>query len=268
MRILFSWPSVLLAVLVLLLATSCSSGASTLTAPSDPDQSLVLVMYGDSLLTFPEPDQGAIDAYTDMLEEDLGADVNVRMPMADYGYPPYVVDKLASDRGQSELAGADIVIIESPIDAMALAVLTAAGLEGMDPSACGGDDHQQCLRDSLAEYKEDVEEIFSLLAEAVDPSETLIRAIDVYAIFVQEQLAADTLQVTNPHWQEAQEFFAETAAKYGIPTAQVFDEFMGPDGTDDPQDRGLIASDKLHPSEAGALLLAELIYDLGYDLAD
>ncbi len=99
----------------------------------------------------------------------------------------------------------------------------------------GGDDDQQCLRDSLAEYEDCVEEIFSLLTEAVDPSESLIRGVDVYAIFVGDQIAADTLPVTNPYWLEAQEFLAETAAKYGIPTAQVFDEFMGPDGTEDSQ---------------------------------
>ncbi|MFV1962425.1 MAG: hypothetical protein ACC658_11405 [Acidimicrobiia bacterium] len=253
---------------VALIASSCSSGASTLTAPADADQPLVLVMYGDSLLTFPEPDRGAIDVYAGMLEEDLGASVNVEAPMADYGYPPYVVDDLTSDRTQSILAGADVVIVESPNDSLAFAVLAVSGLEGMDPEVCGGDDHQQCLTDALAEYKDSVEEVFLLLTEAVDPSETLIRAVDVYAIAVADQLAAGTLEMTNPYWQEAQEFFAETAAKYGIPTAQVFDEFMGPHGTDDPQDRGLIATDKVHPTEAGALLIAELIHDLGYDLAN
>ncbi len=258
----------LLTVLVLLLATSCSSGSSSLTAPSDSDQSLVLVMYGDSLLTFPEPDRGAIDVYAGMLEEDLGASVNVQTPMADYGYPPYVVDDLTTDRAQSNLAGADVVIIESPIDSLAFAVMAASGFEGMDPDVCGGDDQQQCLRDSLAEYKDSVEGIFSLLMEAVDPSETLIRAVDVYPIVVEDQLAAGTLEMTNPYWVEAQEFFAETAAEYGIPTAQLFDEFMGTNGTDDPQDRGLIATDKVHPTEAGALLVAELIHDLGYDFAD
>ena len=74
--------------------------------------------------------------------------------------------------------------------------------------------------------------------------------------------------MTNPYWHEAQEFFAETAATYGIPTAQVFAEFAGLDGTNDPRDRRLIGSDGVHPSEAGALLIGELIHDLGYDFAD
>lgn len=109
----------LLTVLVLLLATSCSSGSSSLTAPGDSDESLMIVTYGDSLLTYPAANQGAIDAYAGMLEDDLGVTVDVQMPMYDYAYSPYVVDDLKSDRAQSDLAEADVVIIESPIDAMA-----------------------------------------------------------------------------------------------------------------------------------------------------
>ncbi len=258
----------LLTVLVLLLATSCSSGSSSLTAPSDPDQWVELVIYGDSLLTFPEPNRGAIDGYIDMLEEDFGVPVYVDRPMGMYGPSSRIVDNLKSDRAQSELEKADIVIIESPVAELTFFIATALGLAELDVEpVCEGDDQQQCSSDVLAEYKDGVEEMFSLLTEAVDPSETLIRAVDGYPFLVADQIAADTLQVTNPYWQEAQEFFAETAAKYGIPTARVFAEFMGPDGTDDPTDRGLIGPDKVHPSEAGALLIAELIYDLGYDFA-
>lgn len=257
-----------LTLVVLLLATSCSSGSSSLTAPSDSDGPLVLVLYGDSLLTFPH-NEGAIVAYTEMLEDDFGVHVNMRLAgMGGCCSPPVIAEYLTSERAKSELERADVVIIESPVSGLAYWVVTAAGLEGFDPADCGGDDNQQCLRDSLAEYKENVEEIFSLLTEAVDPSETLIRGVDAYAFFVEDQLAAGTLQMTNPYWQEAQEFFAETAANYGIPTAQVFAEFNGPDGTDNPQDRGLLATDRVHPSEAGVLLIADLIHDLGYDYAN
>ena len=148
------------------------------------------------------------------------------------------------------------------------AVVVASGLFGSNPADCGGDDDQQCPRDALADFKDSVEASFSLLTETVDPSETLIGAVDYPAPFVEDQLVAGTLAVTNPYVQEAQEFFTATAAEYGIPTAQVFDEFMGPDGTGDPYVKGLLASDRLHPSEAGALLVAELIHDLGYDFAD
>ena len=266
----YSLPFVVpLTLVVLLLASSCSSGSSTLTAPEDPDQPLVLWLYGDSLLWFPNLGQGgAIDLYTDMVEEDLGGRVSLRRPPSPYGFATVLVDYLSSDQGQRDLAGADMILIESPLVELLNAVIVAAGLFEMNPADCGGDDHQQCLRDALAGFKDSVETSFAILTETVDPSETLIRAVGGYAPFVTEQIVAGTLAMTNPYWQEAQEFFAETAADYGIPTARVFDEFNGPDGTNDPQDRGLIAADGLHPSEAGRLLIAETIHDLGYDFAN
>jgi hypothetical protein len=260
--------------LVVLLLPACSdSGSSTLTAPEDPDQPLVLWMYGDSLLWFPNLGQGgAIDLYMDMVEQDLGARVSLRRPPSfdgfPYGFAALLPDYLSSDQGQRDLAGADMILIESPVVELLNAVIVAAGLFERNPADCGGDDDQQCLRDALAGFKDSVETSFALLTETVDPSETLIRAVGCYAPFVTDQTVAGTLAMTTPYWQEAQEFFVETAAEYGIPTAQVFDEFDGPDGTDDPQDRGLIAVDGLHPSEAGALLIAETIHDLGYDFAN
>jgi len=252
-----------LTVLGLLLASGCSSGSSSLTAPTDSERPLILVLYGDSMLTFP-PNRGAIHTYIEMLEEDLGVHVNMQMPgMGPCCSPPVIAEYLTSDQAKSELEGADVVIIESPVSGLAYWVATVAGFEGLDPADCGGDDNQQCLRDSLAEYKDGVAEIFSLLTATVDPSETLIRAVDAYYLPF-----GDASQVTNPYWQEAQEFFAETAAEYGIPTASMFAAFNGPDGTDNPQDRGLIGTDGVHPSEAGAVLIAELIHDLGYDFAN
>lgn len=258
-----------LALAVMLLPACSDSGSSTLTAPKDPDQPLVLLMYGDSLMWFPNLGQGgAIDLYTDMVEEDLGARVSLRRPPSPYGSATMLVDYLSSDQSQTDLANADMIIFESPVVELLNAVIIAAGLLETNPADCGGDDHQQCLRDALAEFKDSIETSFSLLTETVDPSETLIRAVGAYAPFVEEQVVAGTLAMTNPYWQEAQEFFTATAAEYGIPTAQLYDEFMGPGGIDDPQASGLIAPDKLHPSEAGALLIAETIHDLGYDLAN
>ncbi len=122
--------------------------------------------------------------------------------------------------------------------------------------------------DISAQTCHNVEAISAALTAAVDPSETLIRAVDVYVPFVEDQLASGTLEITSPYWQEAQEFFAETAAAYGIPVARLFDEFMGPGGIDDPQTRGLVRSDQMHPTEGGVRLIADLIGDLGYDLVD
>ena len=120
-----------------------------------------------------------------MLGEDFGVHANKQLAgMGLCCSPPVIAEYLMTERAKSELERADVVIIESPVSGRAYWVVTAAGLEGFNPADCEGDDHQQCLRDSLAEYKENAEEIFSLLTEAVHPSETLIRGVDAYAFFM------------------------------------------------------------------------------------
>ena len=85
---------------------------------------------------------------------------------------------------------------------------------------------------------------------------------------VEDTPASGTLHIVNPYLQETQEYLEVTAAKHGIPVAQVYDEFMGPDGTNDPQDRGLVMTDGRHPTKEGAQLIAEMLHDLGYDDAN
>ena len=64
--------------------------------------------------------------------------------------------------------------------------------------------------------------------------------------------------------QAGMDYVEESAARYGIPVAQVYDAFMGPDGTDDPYLKGLLDDDQLHPNAAGAALMADLLDQFGY----
>ena len=95
----------------------------------------------------------------------------------------------------------------------------------------------------------------------------LTAAIDAYTLHVKDQHESGTLHITNPHVRETGDFLHDAAAEYGIPFAKVYDEFMGPDGTDNPQDRGLVMPDQRHPTPAGVQLIAEMLHDLGYDPA-
>ena len=272
-----------LAVAVLLLAASCSSGttdtthtvttattaASTTTAASD-EEPLVLVAFGDSVISYPNPDSGsgAIGAYANMLEKEFGVPVEVRNRASFGSSPTDLIKALDSERLRKELAEADVVLLEIPQGDTNPAFPTATGWQGLDPAGCGGDDNLQCLRDYVTENKASVEAIFSALTAVCDPSTTLIRALDVYMLHVEDALASGILHITNPYFVETQEYLEETAARYGIPVAQVYDEFMGPDGTDDPQDRGLVMTDQRHTTEEGAQLIAEMLHDLGYDYSD
>lgn len=69
------------------------------------------------------------------------------------------------------------------------------------------------------------------------------------------------------YWKAGEEYLEQVAAEYGIPVAQVFDAFHGPDGTSIPCDQGLLQADCLHPAPDGYLLMATLLHDLGYEPA-
>ena len=78
------------------------------------------------------------------------------------------------------------------------------------------------------------------------------------------KLETGTLDISNPYWKAGMDYVEESAARYGIPVAQVYDEFMGAGGTDDPYVKGLLLDDQLHPNADGAALIADLLDQLGY----
>ncbi len=246
--------------------TSETIRAATMMAIGDDGRSLVLMAYGDSLTSYPTADLGVIGAYAGMLEDEFRVSVEVQNRTVLGISATELLRSLASERARTDQIEADVILLAIPTSGWEESLQTVAGFGGRDPADCGGDDNQQCLRDSLSEYRSDVRAILSVLTANLDPSETLIRVLDVYQLHVDDQIASDTLQITNPYWRDAQEFLEETAAGYGIPVAQVYDEFMGPDGSDNPQDRGLVKADQLHPTEAGKLLMAEMLHGLGYGL--
>jgi lysophospholipase L1-like esterase len=249
-------------------AVTTTTAAPTTTAETG-EEPLVLVAFGDSVISDPSAEAGVIGLYAGMLEEEFGVPVDLRNYSVWGSSPTDLLNALDTYQLQEDLEEADVVLLEIPQGDTNPPFPTATGWHGMDPADCGGDDNQQCLRDYVTQNKEDVGMFLWLLTSGRDDgSVPLIRALDVYMLHVEDSLASGTPHIVNPYLQETQEYLEEAAATYGIPVAQVYDEFMGPDGTNDPQDRGLVKSDQRHPTQAGAQLIAEMLHDLGYDLAN
>ncbi|MEN8235803.1 MAG: hypothetical protein ABFR89_12885 [Actinomycetota bacterium] len=247
-------------------ATSSTTTTPTTAAESSEDP-LVLVAFGDSLINHANADLPLIGVYADMLEEEFGVPLDVRDFSRWSSSPTDLLTALDTERVQTGLSEADVVLLEIPQAEQAI-FMTATGWQGRDPADCGGDDNQQCLRDYVTANKASVEEIFARITAICDPAETLIRSLTMYQMDVEARKPEDALDVTIPYFTEAQENLEVIAAGYGIPVADVYHEFMGPDGTNDPRDRELLLVDQRHPSEKGAKLIAGMLDDLGYDYAD
>ncbi len=242
-------------------------GTSALQVEEGP---LVYVPMGNSLTFFPMSGSDNFNArYAAMLEADFGVDVEVRPHTVGGQRTDDFLEQLRTDdRLREDLGEADVVTLLIPNDEWAEPFSTAAGAEGRDPSDCGGEDHQQCLRDVIDSYKQQVDQIFDELTAIVDPAETLIRVQDFYQ-FMTNVMTPEAFDLTYPYWREGQEYVEQVAGQHGIPVAQVFDDFMGTDGLYiDLVADGLVGPDGLHPTAEGAGRMATLVHDLGYDLAD
>ncbi len=245
-------------------AATTTTTAPTTTVASD-EEAMVIVGFGDSVMNTPKPSVAVLRVYADMVGEEFGVPVDVRDYAQGASKPTQLITTLDSEMVQASLEEADVVLVEIPQRDVQWPFRTAVGWGGS--GECGGDDNQQCLRDYVTENKASVEEIFAKITSICDPSDTLIRTFTMFQMDVEMRKAEDALDITIPYFEEAQENLEVIAAGYGIPVADVYREFMGPDGTNNPRDRELLI-DQRHPSEDGARLIAEMLDDLGYDPAN
>ena len=228
---------------------------------------IVYVPMGNSLTFTPSPNT-LIERYTAMLEEDFGVDVELRShTVGGQRTDDFLAQLRTNDSLREDLGDADVVTLLIPNEEWSEPFQTAVGAGGRDPSECGGDDNQQCLRDVISSYKQHVDQIFDELTAIVDPAVTLIRVQDFYQ-FGTNQMTPEAFDITYPYWREGQEYVEQVAGQYGLAVAQVFDDFMGTDGLYiDLVADGLVDPDGMHPTADGAERMATLMHDLGYNLA-
>ncbi|MGD2043355.1 MAG: hypothetical protein PVJ28_06855 [Acidimicrobiia bacterium] len=249
--------------------TAAASSDSTVpaVAPSTTQTIQDVVVYvamGDSLGNTPDQPEGVMWQYAEKLEEHFGTEVDLRNRVVGGIHSTEMLDRLRTNESlRADLAEADVVTTDIPIAWFVEPLKTVSGWQGVDPADCGGDDGEQCLRDALESYKADTDAIIDEIVAICD-DDTLIRLYDNFMINTGYKLETGTLGISNPYWKAGMDYVEESAARYGIPVAQVYDEFMGPEGTDDPYLKGILGEDQLHPNAEGAALIADLLDGLGY----
>ena len=244
-------------------STTTTTDSPSSTAPIG-DEAVVYVAMGDSMAFTPPSPDGLIYRYADMLAAHFGAEVDLRNRAVGSIHSTTMLELLrTNERLRADLAEADAVTTDIPINVWIEPLKTVGGWQGRDPAECGGDDSQQCLRDALETYKADTDAIIDEIVAICD-DDVLIRLYDVYMINTGYKLETDTLQISNPYWKAGMDYVEESAARYGIPVAHVYDAFMGHNGTDDPYVKGLLDDDQLHPNAEGAALMADLLDEFGY----
>ena len=125
---------------------------------------------------------------------------------------------------------------------------------------CGGEDNRDCLRDALESSRMNYDAIIAELLTLCS-SKTIIRTMTYYYGSLEDYGFDGDLR---PFYEPLNDHIIQTAAENNIPVALVHLAFNGPDGDEDPADKGYLADDGLHPSEVGAAVIADLHRELGY----
>jgi hypothetical protein len=247
-----------MSLIILVSLAACNPTELAATAPVEPEEWLY-VIFGDSISPFyPE-------MLRDKIEEDLNGAVTITINNRWVGgqTSSELLESIKTiERYREDIRDADLITFYIPFGGFPDAMMTYES-----GGVCGGEDNQDCLRDSLAIYKADTTAIFAEIVSLRSPSEAMIRVHDMYQFRTTQFQEGGTFDVFNHYWREANAHVHATAEKYDIPVANVYDAFMGEDGRQPPEENGLVESDMTHPTQQGNQLIADLLFELGYELS-
>jgi len=130
---------------------------------------------------------------------------------------------------------------------------------------CGGADNQDCIRGALTSFRANYDAIIAEILTLRSTDDTIIRTMDYFLPVVNEYKKLGVYEDVKTHWEAFNEHIAQAASEHNIPVARVYLALNGPNGDEDPADKGYIASDGRHLSEAGHALVAEVHRELGYE---
>lgn len=216
------------------------------------------VAWGDSTMF------ALVPRYAAILEQDLGVKVRIHNWTAGSQNSSDFLQVLRTNESlRQDIREADALTFIIPTNVFQNPMTTF--IYG-SPTGCGGTDNQDCLRKALEVYKTDTDAIIAEVVSLRSPSEALIRMRDNYLFMVKDTKAHGRFEVVTKYWREANKHVIQVATKYHIPVVRSYEAFGGPNGDEDPVDKGYV-SDGIHPTEEGADLMAELFRKLGYEYA-
>lgn len=245
---------------VLTLAAGCTGSPS----PSEEPEGLAAlpeavdhVALGDSIAAGAGSSTNYVDEFAARVETELDRDVAVTNLARSGWTSADLLEALRTDPGtRKAVADADLVTWNVGGNDLLYA------LDEIDTTT-GQVGDLKPVRTAVETLKTHWDEIVAELVELRRDDTVVLRTTDVYHPFVAEHREAGLFDTLAPFLDEVNAHIADTEGRHGIRVAGVHEAFNGPEGTADPASEGLLASDGLHPSEAGHRLIAELLVEQG-----
>ena len=264
---------ILVALLVLTSMAGCGEEQPTgeeeqTTTTTTTTDSLNYVAFGDSLATGYGATRGYVYRYAALLGADTGKKVNV--------------DNLGVNGLTSGQLRTIVENDQEATDAIERSEIITINIGANDllqarlhykTGYCGGVDDQDCLRQTVADFRANWDAILAYVTALRSPDSTIIRVADFYNPFVNLDGAtvswpsngANDSVVFEKYLEQVNAHIAKSADSYGIPHSRIHEAFNGPDGGEDPNDKGYMYPDGIHPNDVGYAVIALQLRELGYE---
>ncbi len=206
----------------------------------------------------------AVDAYAAGIERDLGVDVT------NHGYwlggytSDQVLDIIQSDEVlRAALSSADVIVFEVPIGE----VRSECPFDNVEwhPLPGTATEWRSCTARTAARNTANAGRIIDAIVALRSPADALILASNLWEMGYRDLLARGIEPQMHDMFTAANAGVEAAAASHGIPVADAWTAFMGPDGRTDPVATGDLLDDMTHLTPQGAAKLAALWRGLGYE---
>lgn len=217
------------------------------------------VALGDSLATGFGARKGYVPRYKDYVQTDTGASVKLNN-LGQNGWTSTDLLNALKTNGtfQKAVSGAEVLTWDIGGNDL------RAARDQYKQGTCGGSDNQDCLRATVATFKSNWDGIIAEILARRTTANTIIRTMDIYNAYVNEDKADGSFTVLKGYLDDVNAYIGSTAGGNGIPYAKVYEAFNGPNGDQDPEDKGYLSLDGLHPNDKGHKVIADLFRGLGY----
>jgi lysophospholipase L1-like esterase len=231
-------------------------GTCATTAPEAPESDVETwdyVVLGNSVGAWWAEDYG------DLVESDLG----VKLVYRNHWAPGQMVWELLRDIRVDETLQADI----KEAELITIGVGCSDMFWEIESYVDSGLVNQGGMSKKLERFRETYDTMLTELLAFTSPTDTIIRTMDFYYPYVRRDQERGIYDETKRWWHQFNECIVDTARKHGIPAARVFEAYNGPDGNDDPREKGYLYPDDRHSSDEGMKVIAREFQKLGYQHA-
>ena len=238
---------------VLLFISTCATTKIESSLPDVAGETWDYIILGSSIGTWWAQNYGAL------VEADLGVKIDYHSYYVGGQPVGQLLQNIINDENlREDIRNAELITIGSGFADMYFDAIFLYTV---------GVHNQEEMEHRVKTFRETYDSMLDEVLSLASPSDTIIRVMDFYYPYVGKDQEEGIYKQNKRYWLKFNKCIIKSARERSIPVANVFTEYNGIDGNEDPVEKGYISGDGFHPSEDGMAVIAEAFRKSGYGYA-